>query len=79
MFGRIVGRINTMSRPAKYMMYIGVISGMLLLSAALYLSLQSVRAVKDIYLCCNMAKVAAKLFAEGVVCALAYELFSPGA
>ena len=76
MIGKIVNRINTLTRPAKYMMYIGIISGILLLCAALYLSLNSGRVIKDIYLSCNMSEIAATLFAEGIVCGLAYEFFA---
>ena len=76
MIGRMVNRINTLSKPARYMIYIGIISGLLLLSCALYISVCSGRGLKDLYLSCHMSETAAILFAEGIVCGLIYEFFT---
>lgn len=75
MIVEIFNKINKLSRPARYIIYIGIVSGIVLLVPALFLSLQSPRGVKDIYLSCNMSKTATTLFAEGIVGGLIYEFF----
>lgn len=70
MFKRIVNEINSVSRAAKAAVLTGVCTAILLITAALFISLSPGITLALKYLYRQMAQTSATVFAQGVVLGL---------